>query len=134
MESNHRKFTYLTFLCLAGLAALIGFKFGETILVLLKIPTQIRAFGDQSTMVFNHASVAGILSGVVGLVTFFVLSFNATAVAYTDDCISELTKMTWPTQKETTASTIVVTIMILIAALIFFLIDTIWTNFFHWLL
>ncbi len=134
MESNHRKFTYLTFLCLAGLAALIGFKFGETILVLLKIPTQFRALGDDSSLVFNHASMAGILSGVVGLATFFVLSFNTKAVDYTDDCISELTKMTWPTQKETTASTIVVTIMILVAALIFFVIDTVWTNFFHWLL
>jgi len=124
----------LTFLCLAGLAALIAFKFGETLLVLLKIPTQFRAFGDDNSLVFNHASMAGMLSGVAGLATFFVLSFNTTAVGYTDDCISELTKMTWPTQKETTASTIVVTIMILIAALIFFVIDTIWTNFFQWLL
>jgi len=124
----------LTFLCLAGLAALIAFKFGETLLVMLKVPTQLRALGDDSSLIFNHASIAGALSGVAGLATFFILSFNKTAVGYTDDCIFEITKMTWPTQKETTASTIVVTIMILIAALIFFLIDTVWENFFHWLL
>ncbi len=134
METNFRKFTYLSFLIIAGLVALVGYLLGETLLVAFKVPTQLRAFGESSTLILNHAAVAGIFSGVLGLGSFFGLSFNRKAVEYTDDCVAELTKVTWPTQKETTASTIVVCVMVLIAALIFFLMDLVWSNLFRWIL
>ena len=134
METNFRKFTYLSFLVIAGLIALVGYLFGETILVALKIPTQLRAFGDASSLVLNHAAVAGIFSGLVGFGTFLGLSFSRSAVEYTDDCMAELSKMTWPTQKETTATTIVVCVMVLVAALLFFVMDLAWSNLFRWLL
>jgi preprotein translocase subunit SecE len=134
LETNLRKFTYLSFLIIAGLVALVLFKLSEGLLVLFKVPTQLRPFGDGSELVFNHAALSGIICGLGGLACFLALALKKRAVDFSDECVAELWKVTWPTQKETTASTIVVTIMVLVAALVFFLMDTVWSNLFGWIL
>jgi preprotein translocase subunit SecE len=134
LETNLRKFTYLSFLIIAGLVTLVIFKFSEAMLVFLKVPTQLRPLGDGSDLIFNHAAVAGVICGVLGLACFFVLAFSKKAVDFSDECVAELWKVTWPTQKETTASTVVVSVIVLVAALLFFLMDQVWSNLFSWIL
>ncbi|MBL7684614.1 MAG: preprotein translocase subunit SecE [Deltaproteobacteria bacterium] len=43
------------------------------------------------------------------------------------EVISELGKVTWPTQKETVASTGVILVMVAIASGILFVFDTVWS-------
>lgn len=136
METSLRKFTYLAFFFAAGLVALISFLVGESLLNLFKVPTQTRLFSEAGANAFflTHQMIAGGAAAVIGLGTWLGLAFNTKAVEFTDECVSELWKVTWPTRQETTASTIVVSIMVLIAALIFFLMDLVWSNVFRWIL
>ena len=53
----------------------------------------------------NATSVGGV---AVALVTFFGLLRNQVALVYTDEAITELRKVTWPSKDETVRSTAIV--------------------------
>ncbi len=74
------------------------------------------------------------LSVLGGLTIFFVLALSAKATGFIDEVFSELKKTTWPKLQETGISTAVVSIMIGVAALILFFMDTVWGLFFKTLL
>jgi preprotein translocase SecE subunit len=53
---------------------------------------------------------------LLALVTFITLRRNTRALAFSSDSVAELTKMTWPTPKDTQLGTVVVIIAVLLAA------------------
>ncbi len=59
-----------------------------------------------------------VLPVALGVVTFAILQMSAKIVAWADDVVGELTKIVWPSRKDTTAMTIVVCIMLVIAGFI----------------
>lgn len=72
----------------------------------------------------NHLpQVIAILSGV-GLATGCIM--NAKSNAFAAEVVAELKKVTWPSQKEIYAATIVVIITLIIMAVILYMFDMLW--------
>jgi len=129
VESNFRKYTSLSFLSLSAICAY----------VLYLIFTQIADFARiGGSNVFETGLswpvVGGSAAGLLGLVMFIVLMTNSKALHFSDDVFVELSKTTWPTLKETGASTVVVSILVLISAIVLLLMDMLWGSVFGWLI
>ena len=90
--------------------------------------------GSNVLMGYSWEVVGGVGSSVIGVVFFIALNLNNKATGFIDDVFAEMKKTTWPNTKETTSSTIVVSIMVGIAALMFFLMDYFWGIFFQLIL
>ncbi len=67
-------------------------------------------------------------AAVGGLITGFVLYKHPKVNRFTHDVAGELSKVTWPTRKETWANTVVVVVTSIIAAIIIFLFDMAWSS------
>ncbi len=67
-----------------------------------------------------------ILAFILGFCVFFVLKKSNKINEFGGEVISELSKVTWPTRKETLVSTGVIIVMVGIAAMLLFAFDTIW--------
>jgi len=67
---------------------------------------------------------AGVLAGIL---LFVLLSRHQKTNQFMDEVALELSRVTWPTQKDTSRATIVVVIMVLISGAILGLFDTLWT-------
>ena len=129
MESENRKLTVLSFIIVSALAAYILY-------LSLTLVADIARFGGSNVFGtgLSWQVVGGSTAGVAGLVFFLLLNLNNKAVEFTDEVFAELKKVTWPTGKDTAASTLVVSVMVLIAALAFLLMDMVWGTFFGWIL
>ncbi len=55
---------------------------------------------------------------VIGIAVFLLLQFNQRVLTWGDEVVVEIRKVVWPSQKDTTAMTIIVVIMVLISSLI----------------
>lgn len=62
---------------------------------------------------------------VAGALVFIVLQFSPKITVWAEEVILEVSKVVWPTQKDTVGMTIVVIIMVLIASAILFIFDNI---------
>ena len=78
--------------------------------------------------------VGGTISSLLGLIGFLILSTNQKTTEFTDEVFGELKKVTWPTGKETAASTLVVSVMVIIAAVMFLIMDMVWKALFDFLI
>lgn len=70
--------------------------------------------------------IPDVLSFLVAVGVFVVLKRNAKVSEFGLEVISELGKVTWPTRKETVVSTGVIIVMVAIASVLMFGIDTLW--------
>ncbi|OGD43298.1 preprotein translocase subunit SecE [Candidatus Azambacteria bacterium RIFOXYD1_FULL_42_11] len=59
---------------------------------------------------------------------FLALLRNQKANKFMNEVMVELSRVTWPTQKETSSATFIVIIMVLISGLILGLLDYVWTK------
>src|SRR4030095_3608966 len=67
-----------------------------------------------------------ILAFAAGAVTFVVLRRHPKVKEFGIEVLNELSKVTWPSRKETMISTGVIMVMVGIASLILFFFDTAW--------
>jgi preprotein translocase subunit SecE len=74
----------------------------------------------------NEALVTAgaVISGIAGAA---VLYSNAAAHGLVHGISEELSKVTWPTRKETSSSTMIVVVTSIVAALMLFLFDSVWS-------
>jgi preprotein translocase SecE subunit len=63
---------------------------------------------------------------VLGLVTGLVLYFNHQSNAFMNEVVLEMSRVTWPAQKDTTNATIWVVLFVLIAGAILGAFDSLW--------
>jgi preprotein translocase subunit SecE len=80
-----------------------------------------------STFAEPDPNVVMVVSIVVGCGTAFALYRNPNIYRVSYDIVGELTKVTWPSRRETQASTIVVVIASVIAAVIIGAFDAVWS-------
>lgn len=73
-----------------------------------------------------------VIAGVLTVIITGLLYRNETAYGFCDDVAGELKKVTWPTSKEVRASTIVVVVVTLIAAVILGAMDFGWGRITEW--
>jgi preprotein translocase subunit SecE len=78
-------------------------------------------FADPTEWIVTFAAVAA------GLVTTVVLYRTPSAYGLVRDVTDEMTRVTWPTRKETSSSTVVVVVTSIIAAVVLFLFDSVWS-------
>ncbi|MFK8137839.1 MAG: preprotein translocase subunit SecE [Bdellovibrionales bacterium] len=53
-----------------------------------------------------------------GLICFAALQFNKNIVAWADEVVTEISKVVWPSQKDTTSMTIVVCVMLILSGFV----------------
>jgi preprotein translocase subunit SecE len=75
-----------------------------------------------------------IFSIVAGAAAFLVLFFNEQATQFVSEVVVELSRVTWPTQKETSSATVLVIIMVLISGLFLGFLDYLWTVVLKWVI
>jgi preprotein translocase subunit SecE len=78
-------------------------------------------FADPQESVVTGAAV------VAGIITAVALYRNRASYSLVHDVADEMSKVTWPTRKETSSSTIIVVVASIIAAFVLFLFDTVWS-------
>ncbi len=72
---------------------------------------------------FTVTKLLGVVLGAAGTVALYK---NPKSIAYTNEVVAELRKVTWPTKKETQTATTVVIVTTLVMSVILFFIDNIW--------
>jgi preprotein translocase subunit SecE len=89
----------------------------------------------------SYAAVAIILGYVVFAfgakfigIYDLALSLNEQSNQFMNEVMVELSRVTWPTQKETTSATVVVLIMVVISGVVLGMLDYLWTTLLKWIL
>ena len=129
METENRKYTILTFFIFAVIFGYLSY------LALTQISDWFK-FGGSNVLGTGYGwqIVGGTASAVLGIILFIGLSVSSKATTFFDEVFSEVLKVTWPTMKETSASTVVVTVMVLVATFILAMMDYFWGAFFNLIL
>lgn len=117
MESQYQKWVNLSYLAFGALVAYVVFVTG----------LHLGGAYDLEARVRNYDLVVRGVSVLVGAVLFFGLYRHQRANQFMNEVMTELARVTWPTQKETTNATFVVIIMVVISGMILGLLDYIWT-------
>ena len=102
---SNARYIYLTFL-LAGACTGLAVR-SMAVAILLSM-------GAADTVVGGLLPLSTIIGFVSAILTFFVMLKVPVVVQYTDECISELVKVTWPDREETTNNSMVVIVATLI--------------------
>jgi preprotein translocase subunit SecE len=124
MESQHQKWVNLSYLALAALVGYIVFSMSAKLIGAYDLEARVR----------NVDLIVRVLSVVMGGVLFAVLYRNDHANQFMNEVMVELSRVTWPTQKETTSATIVVVVMVVISGIILGLLDQLWVSMLKWIL
>jgi preprotein translocase subunit SecE len=107
---DNAKYIVIAFL---GAAILVGFSVRG-----LAVPL-LASLEVADPQLFADLTATGAAGLVTGIVTFLFLNRHAQVYTFTDEAVSELRKVTWPSKEETWRSTMVVIICtgVLMAAL-----------------
>ena len=124
MENSSQKWVNISFLAFSVLIGYVAF------VALFKLA----GVYDFETKVKNIDLVIRLVSIGLGALLFLGLYKNDSANQFMHETVTELTRVTWPTNKETVNATIVVVIMVLITGLILGLVDKFWTLVIQWIL
>jgi preprotein translocase SecE subunit len=117
MESQYQKWVNLSYLAVAALVAY----------VLFEMATHITGSYDLEAKVRNIELIARVASIAIGAITFAILYRHEEANQFMNEVMVELSRVTWPTPKETQNATIIVMIMVIISGLILGFFDYFWT-------
>jgi preprotein translocase SecE subunit len=118
MQQENKKYIYSGFFVIGFFSWLILKGILSSILDLIKI--QDYYIGSIAT--------TNIFSILVGITVIVLLVKNVTINVFADEVTNELKKITWPGKKETSGSTVVVIILILIGMLVLGVFDLIWVK------
>ena len=116
---RNQKYIVMSFL---SAAALVGFTVRGLAVPLL---AQLEAGDPQIVGLVNATSLVGIIMGVL---TFLILNRHPLVVKFTNEVITELRKVTWPSREETIRSTTVVIGTTLFVALMLAIYDYAWAE------
>jgi preprotein translocase subunit SecE len=124
MENQYQKWVNLA---LIAVGALLAFVFHELTMRLVSLY-------DLETRVRDIDLVIQGVSLLLGSATFLVLRRHPVSNQFTNEVVEELSRVTWPTQKETSSATVVVIIMVLISGVILGALDYLWTRLLQFIL
>jgi preprotein translocase subunit SecE len=117
MNNENKKWIIISFLALSAIVWYVTEKILFGIVDLLGI-TVYSLLGDFTVL------SAGAVIPALGL--FFYFQRNSRNVGFTNEVILGLKKIVWPPRKETTASTVIVLVLVFIAASILGIFDFFW--------
>ncbi len=105
MDKNNKKILTLCYLAVSGIMA---FSTGLLIEAFASIIPGLATITNQD--IVRHG-----LPIVLGIGLFAGLQFNAKVNVYFDEVVTEIKKIVWPSRRDTTAMTIVVCLIVVIA-------------------
>jgi preprotein translocase subunit SecE len=125
VENNNSK---VVTVCLMLFSILIGI----VVAVILETASAVGtgAFGRA----ISNQTVRTVLPVAIGLIIFAILQTNKKVVAWSDDVVSEIRRIVWPSRRDTIGMTVVVCIMLLISGVALGLLDVLSGSFIDWLL
>lgn len=118
MESQHQKWVTLSYLAAAVLFGYIVFAMAGKLVGIYDLEVKIR----------NINTIIRVVSGVLGVLLFAYLYRKEEANQFMNEVMTELSRVAWPTQKETTSSTLIVIVMVLISGTVLGLLDFLWVQ------
>jgi len=124
MESQHQKWVNLSYLALSVLFGYLIFAGAGKIIGAYDLETRIR----------NVELILRSVSIVAGLVMFVILYRNEQANQFMNEVVVELSRVTWPTQKDTASATMIVIVMVVISGMVLGLLDYCWVQLLKWIL
>ena len=114
MEKSYNKIITVSFIVTAILA-------GYVVSVLIKVLSAWGTFARIS----NNDLVSHGVPVAFGAIFFFYMILNTKIRTWAGEVALEISKIVWPTVKDTKALTIVVCLIVLLAALIFWMFDVV---------
>jgi preprotein translocase SecE subunit len=106
----------------------IGVAFSVGILARSAAVDVLLHLGKADSLVGGVIALSSLIAIGLGAVCFFGLLKWRTAVDFTNECVIELVKVTWPDREETTNSSMVVIVASLIFAGSLALFDYVWSQ------
>lgn len=116
MDNNQQKWVNLSYVAAALLLSYVVYVLSIKFSVYLDFEGRVRSLDKM---------ILGA-SALVGLVIFLVLSRSAIANSFMNEVVSEVSKVTWPTQNETTKATFAVLVAVTIAGVALWIVDNLW--------
>ena len=123
-NQNYQKWVNVTYL---AVSALVGY-------IVFAMMLKIVGVYDLEARVRNAELIIRVVSLALGAGLFLGLIRSARANQFMSEVVVELTRVTWPTSKETTSATGIVIVMVLISGMVLGLLDYIWTQLLQWIL
>lgn len=118
MENQYQKVVNIAYLAFAVLVAFLA------LVAMMKLSSTY----DLESRIKSIEFIIRGVSVALGAAIFFVLYSNSTANTFMNEVAVELlTKVTWPTSKDTISATIVVIVTVVIAGIVLALFDWIFT-------
>lgn len=124
METQNQKWVNLSYLVVAALLGYLVFAGGMYLSGLLDWETKIR----------NIELVIRVTSIAAGGLLFLVLYRNEGSNTFMNEVVLELSKVTWPTQRETASATFIVIVMVLLSGVVLWFFDSLWTTLLQYIL
>lgn len=125
MESQQqRTWVNVSYLAAAALLGYVVFSLGGKAIATFDLESRVR----NVELVLRGSSVA------LGALLFVALWRSQRANQFMGEVFLELSRVNWPTQKDTTNATILVIIMVLISGFVLGFLDYAWTQILHWVL
>src|SRR5438105_785473 len=124
MESQHQKWVNLSYLATAILFGYIVFSIAGKVVGAYDLEARFR-------------SIEFILRGIAvaaGAILFLVLYRHEQANQFMNEVMVEISRVTWPTPKDTGSATFVVIAMVVISGMILGLLDYFWIQVVKWVL
>ncbi len=125
MENQHQKWVNLSLVAAGVLLAYIFYELVMRLVAAYDLETRVR----EIDFVVQVGAIG--LGAVTGLVFRYLVP---QANQFLNEVVEELSRVTWPTQKETSSATVVVIIMVLLSGLILGAFDYLWTRVVQWVL
>jgi preprotein translocase SecE subunit len=118
MESQFQKYVNISYLVVAALIYYIIYEFG----------TRMVGSFDLEAKVHNVDLILRVAAVAVGGIAWLVLYRHEQANQFMNEVMVELSRVSWPTQKETVSATFIVIIMVLVSSMVLGLLDYVWTD------
>ena len=116
MENQRQKWVNLVFTAMAIMVASIAFIGLSKITAVYNLESSVK----QIDMIIRLGSI--LLGAALG----FGLYLNDKSNAFMNEVVLEMSRVTWPTSKETTNATILVIIFVLVAGALLGIFDSLW--------
>jgi len=124
MENQHQKWVTLSYLAVAALLAFVALQLGQKLVGAYDLEARVR----------NAELMLRGFSVLAGVVLFVALYRSEQATQFMTEVVVELSRVTWPTRKETSAATVLVIIMVIISGLFLGFLDYLWTVILKWVI
>ena len=110
---------------------MLSFVAGAILVGMTVQAASVSAFAQYSvpdTPILGLVNLTTLLAVLGTVITFGILIRNKKVMAYTDEVVHELSRVTWPTKDETTRATTIVVFTTLFVAALLGAYDYLWKN------